>query len=108
MRYTTRIWLDKVSHQINFFVCKFNPSAAFLLLFERLLKLKLVFGKQVCRPFVDASMPQACIETWQLCDEYLMCETERALLQLLWHLQNMPELSKISDKVLLAPCTCIR
>lgn len=33
-------------------------------------------------------MPPECQETWSLCKEFLLCESERALMKLLWELQR--------------------
>lgn len=38
-----------------------------------------------------------CRETWLLCKEYLLCESERALMKLLWELQK----PYLADEVIL-------
>ena len=40
-------------------------------------------------------MPLECQETWSLCKEYLLCESERALMKLLWELQKDSTLEKV-------------
>ena len=44
-------------------------------------------------------MPPECQETWSLCKEYLLCESERALMKLLWELQKGCTMEKVCSKI---------
>ena len=51
--------------------------------------------EQVSSSCEDKHMPPECHETWSLCKEYLLCESERALMKLLWELQKGCTVEKV-------------